>query len=67
MDPPRHRVGTEPPGIACVAGGIGRRTLVAEPAISWRQLTEEALAALPGRRITTDLDGRIVRIEAPAE
>ncbi len=48
------------------AGGTSP-TLVAEPAISWRQLTEEALAALPGRRITTDLDGRIVRIEAPAE
>ncbi len=46
------------------AGGGGTSpTLVAEPAISWRQLTEEALAALPGRRITTDLDGRIVRSE----
>ena len=41
--------------------------LVAQPAISWRQLTEEALAALPGRRITTDLDGRIVRVETAAE
>lgn len=41
-------------------------TLLAEPAISWRQLTEEALAALPGQRITTDLDGRIVRAEEPS-
>jgi 2',3'-cyclic-nucleotide 2'-phosphodiesterase (5'-nucleotidase family) len=37
--------------------------LVAEPEASWRQITEEALAALPGRRITTDVDGRIVRLE----
>lgn len=36
--------------------------LVAEPQISWRQLTEEALAGLPGRRITTDVDGRIERV-----
>ncbi len=43
------------------------RTLVAEPEISWRQLTEEALAALPGRRITTDLDGRIVAHRSPAK
>ncbi|MEO8197441.1 MAG: 5'-nucleotidase C-terminal domain-containing protein [Thermoanaerobaculia bacterium] len=50
------------------AGGGGTSpTLVAEPTISWRQLTEEALAALPGRRITTDVDGRIVRSETAAE
>lgn len=42
-------------------------TLLAQPEISWRQLTEEALAALPGQRITTDLDGRIVRLEAAAK
>jgi 5'-nucleotidase len=42
-------------------------TLLAQPEISWRKLTEEALAALPGRRITTDVDGRIVRVEEPAE
>ncbi|MBP7588715.1 MAG: 5'-nucleotidase C-terminal domain-containing protein, partial [Thermoanaerobaculia bacterium] len=41
--------------------------LVEEPQISWRKLTEEALAALPGQRITTDLDGRIVRVETAAE
>ena len=34
------------------------------PEVTWRTLTEEALAALPGRRITTDLDGRIVRRES---
>ncbi|MEO7796074.1 MAG: 5'-nucleotidase C-terminal domain-containing protein, partial [Thermoanaerobaculia bacterium] len=42
-------------------------TLLAEPAVSWRQITEEALAALPGRRITSDVDGRIVRLEAPTQ
>ncbi len=47
--------------------GATSPVLVSEPAISWRQLTEEALAALPGRRITTDLDGRIERLEATAK
>lgn len=37
--------------------------LLERPEISWRQLTEEALAALPGQRITTDVDGRIERLE----
>jgi 5'-nucleotidase len=32
------------------------------PTLSWRGITEEAIAALPGRRITTDLDGRITRV-----
>ena len=41
--------------------------LLEEPKISWRTLTEEALAALPGHRITTDLDGRIVRAEHEPE
>lgn len=46
------------------AGGGGTSpALVASPEISWRQLTEEALAALPGQRITTDIDGRIERLE----
>jgi 2',3'-cyclic-nucleotide 2'-phosphodiesterase (5'-nucleotidase family) len=31
--------------------------------VDWRQATEEALAALPGHRITTQVDGRIVRAE----
>lgn len=39
--------------------------LLERPEISWRQLTEEALAALPGQRITTDVDGRIERLEPP--
>jgi 5'-nucleotidase len=38
--------------------------LVEQPAISWRALTEEAIAALPDRRITTNVDGRIERVEA---
>ncbi len=37
--------------------------LLEKPDVSWRTLTEEALVALPGRRITTALDGRIVRLE----
>ena len=41
--------------------------LVEQPQISWRKLTEEALAALPGQRITVDVDGRIVRQEASPE
>jgi 5'-nucleotidase len=32
---------------------------------SFRRLTEEAIARLPGRRIRTAIDGRIVRIEEP--
>ena len=40
--------------------------LLEKPEVSWRTLTEEALAALPGRRITTDIDGRIERRENPA-
>lgn len=31
---------------------------------SWRGITEAAIARLPGRRITTAIDGRIVRVEA---
>jgi 2',3'-cyclic-nucleotide 2'-phosphodiesterase (5'-nucleotidase family) len=41
--------------------------LLERPEISWRQLTEEALAALPGQRITTDVDGRIERLEPPSK
>lgn len=40
--------------------------LLEKPEVSWRTLTEEALAALPGRRITTDVDGRIVRLDPQA-
>jgi hypothetical protein len=41
-------------------GGTSPR-LLEEPASSWRALTEEAIAALPGRRIVTAVDGRIER------
>jgi hypothetical protein len=34
-----------------------------QPELSWRRITEEAIAALPGRRIATELDGRIQRVE----
>ncbi len=30
---------------------------------SWRTVTEEAIKALPGQRVTTALEGRIVRVE----
>jgi 5'-nucleotidase len=33
---------------------------------SFRALTEEAIARLPGRRIRSAIDGRIVRVEEPA-
>ncbi|MEO8276491.1 MAG: bifunctional metallophosphatase/5'-nucleotidase [Thermoanaerobaculia bacterium] len=46
--------------------GATSPALVEEPTISWRALTEEAIAALPGRRITTDVDGRIERVAAGA-
>ena len=59
------------PGYPLLSAGAGNGgtspKLVEEPQISWRKLTEEALAALPGQRITTDLDGRIVRVETAAE
>jgi 2',3'-cyclic-nucleotide 2'-phosphodiesterase (5'-nucleotidase family) len=42
-------------------------TLLERPEVSWRALTEEALAALPGRRITTDVDGRIRPAPGPQE
>ena len=39
---------------------------VDDPATSvgWRKATEDALAALPDRKITTAIDGRIVRVDA---
>jgi 2',3'-cyclic-nucleotide 2'-phosphodiesterase (5'-nucleotidase family) len=36
-------------------------------AASWRGLTEAAIALLPNRRITTGIDGRIVRVAPPEE
>ncbi len=37
--------------------------LLAPPELSWRGITEEAIARLPGRRIRTAVDGRITRIQ----
>jgi 2',3'-cyclic-nucleotide 2'-phosphodiesterase (5'-nucleotidase family) len=56
-------------GYPLFSAGDGKSSpaLLEEPQISWRQLTEEALAALPGQRITTDVDGRIERIESPSK
>jgi 5'-nucleotidase len=31
--------------------------------LSWRKITEEAIAALPENRVTTKIEGRIVRVE----
>ena len=36
------------------------------PELSWRGITEEAIARLPGRRIVATLEGRIERIEVSA-
>lgn len=47
------------------AGGSSPRRLD-RPRLSWRGITEEAIAALPQRRITTRIEGRIVRVEADA-
>ncbi len=33
------------------------------PEISWRKATEEAIAALPDRHVTTNIEGRIVRVD----
>ena len=56
-------------GYPLFSAGDGKSSpaLLEEPQISWRQLTEEALAAFPGQRITTDVDGRIERIESPSK
>jgi 2',3'-cyclic-nucleotide 2'-phosphodiesterase (5'-nucleotidase family) len=43
------------------AGGTSPEP-ISQPELSWRRITEEAIAALPGRRITTGLDGRIQRV-----
>jgi 2',3'-cyclic-nucleotide 2'-phosphodiesterase (5'-nucleotidase family) len=54
-------------GYALMSAGCGGTSppRLERPALSWRGLTEEAIAALPGRRITTAIDGRIVRVERP--
>ena len=44
------------------AGGTSP-PLLPRPELSWRGITEEAITALPGRRITTEIEGRIERIQ----
>jgi 5'-nucleotidase len=34
-------------------------------ALGWRAVTEEAIRALPGRRVTSKIEGRIVRVATP--
>jgi len=43
------------------AGGASPQ-LLPRPELSWRGITEEAIAALPGRRITARIEGRIERV-----
>lgn len=50
------------PLFAAGAGGSSPRRLD-RPRLSWRGITEEAIAALPDRRITTRIEGRIERVE----
>ena len=46
-----------------LGAGATSPPLLPRPELSWRGITEEAIAALPGRRITADIDGRIQRIQ----
>jgi 2',3'-cyclic-nucleotide 2'-phosphodiesterase (5'-nucleotidase family) len=54
-------------GYALFAKGKGESSpaRVDDPSrvLGWRTVTEEAIRALPGRRVTTDIEGRIVRVE----
>jgi 5'-nucleotidase len=52
-------------GYARLAGGCGGASpvLLERPELSWRGITEEAIARLPERRIRADIDGRIVRLQ----
>lgn len=56
-------------GYRLLADGCGGKSppLLPRPEISWRGITEEAIAALPGRQITTRIEGRIERLEEPSE
>ncbi len=45
--------------------GTSPRRLDSGP-LPWRATTEEAIRALPGRRVTSKIEGRIVRILSPA-
>lgn len=55
-------------GYPLFSEGAGRTSppLLPRPELSWRGITEEAIAALPDRRIRTDIEGRIVRRETGA-
>ncbi|HSD71215.1 MAG TPA: bifunctional UDP-sugar hydrolase/5'-nucleotidase [Thermoanaerobaculia bacterium] len=46
-------------------GGTSPRRLDSG-ALPWRALTEEAIRSLSGRRVTSKIEGRIVRVEGPA-
>jgi len=52
-------------GYPLFSAGCGGESpaLLPRPQLSWRGITEEAIAALPERRITTAIDDRIVRVE----
>jgi 5'-nucleotidase len=45
-------------------GGTSPRRLDPAP-LPWRAITEEAIRALPGRRVTSKIEGRIVRVVTP--
>jgi len=55
-------------GYPLFSEGAGRTSppLLPRPELSWRGITEEAIGALPDRRIRTDIEGRIVRREIVA-
>lgn len=52
-------------GYARLGAGCGGASppLLERPQLSWRRVTEEAIARLPERRIRADIDGRIVRLQ----
>jgi len=52
-------------GYPLFSAGCGGESpaLLPRPQLSWRQITEEAIGALPERRITSAIDDRIVRLE----
>jgi 5'-nucleotidase len=49
-------------GIFSLGRGKTSPKLLERPKTSWRRATEEWLAALPGHRVTTKIDGRITRV-----
>jgi 5'-nucleotidase len=56
-------------GYALFSAGCGGTSpaRLERPPLSWRAITEEAIAGLPGRRITNAIDGRIVAIVGNSE